>query len=196
MIPKKISTKKLEKIIYATGVFILFVFLLLCFQIYVPANIFSNTTVTYTIQKGSSDSQIGGDLQKLGVIRSNSFFQFYILISFQKASLQAGKYNFSPRMSIYDIVKKMSRGDVVKNNITILAGWDSSDIANYLDQKNVCKKNEFLSLIKNDYSAEYDFLADKPKDTDIEGYLFPDTYEVADGDIVLVLRKRHLSTEV
>lgn len=181
-IPAKISPIKLKKTTLIISLAVLAVFLFLCFEIYVPANPFSNETVTYTIEKGKGDNDIANDLQKLKIIRSSYFFQFYVLASFQHSSLQAGKYNFSRRMSVYEIVKKISRGDVIKNNITILAGWDAKDIASYLDKKGVCKKDEFSTLIKNNYSEEFDFLKDKPKDVSIEGYLFPDTYQIAEGD--------------
>ena len=38
-------------------------------------------------------------------------------------------------MSVYQMVKKMASGDVVKNKVTILEGWDKQDIAKYLEEK-------------------------------------------------------------
>jgi UPF0755 protein len=182
MIPEKINSKILKRDTLIVAFLVLVVFIFLCFEIYVPANPFSNTTVAYVVEKGSDDVKIAKDLQQLKIIRSPAFFQFYVVASFQHSSLQAGKYNFSARMSVYDIVKKMSRGDVIKNEITLLAGWDSKDISQYLEEKDICKKGEFLDLIKNDYSLEFDFLKDKPKTLSIEGYIFPDTYQIAEGD--------------
>ena len=178
----KISPKFFKNALSISGIIAMAAFLFLGFEIYVPANPFSHETITYTVPKGLGDDEIAKDLQKLKIIRSNYFFRFYVIASFQHASLQAGKYNFSPRMSVYEIVKKMTSGDVVKNKITILEGWDAQDIANYFEQKELCKKDEFLSLIKKDYSAYFDFLEDKPKGLSLEGYLFPDTYEIAEGE--------------
>lgn len=181
-IPEKINSKVLKKNTTIVGAFILAIFLFFCFQIYFPANPFSNSTITYVVKKGVGDEDIARDLKKLGVIRNSYFFQLYEIMSFRHSSLQAGKYNFSPRMSVYQIVKKLSTGDIVKNKITILEGWDTGDIGAYLETKNMCTKAEFLNLIKNDHSAEFEFLKDKPKDIGLEGYIFPDTYLIADGD--------------
>lgn len=172
----------MKKTFSTTGIVILVAFLFMCFEIYVPANPFSRETITYEVKKGLGDEDIAVELEKLGAIRNSDFFRFYVVASFRHSSLQAGKYNFSPRMSIYTIVKKMSSGDVVRNKITVLEGWDARDIAGYFEEKNICQKGEFLSLIKKDYSADYDFLRDKPQNIDLEGYLFPDTYETAEGD--------------
>jgi UPF0755 protein len=37
-------------------------------------------------------------------------------------------------------------------------------------------------LTQKDYSSEFDFLQDKPENESIEGYLFPDTYQIAKGE--------------
>lgn len=180
--PDKITPKTFKKITSVTGFFILAVLAIFLFQVYFPANPFSSSTITYVVKKGAGDEEIAGDLKKMGIIRSSSFFQLYEIMSFRHSSLQAGKYNFSPRMSVYQIVKKLSIGDIVRNKYTILEGWDLEDIGKYLEEKNMCTKDEFIKLAGNDHSAEFEFLKDKPKDVGLEGYIFPDTYEIADGD--------------
>jgi UPF0755 protein len=70
----------------------------------------------------------------------------------------------------------MANGDVVRDRIVIFEGWDINDIAKYLESRDICKQDYFISLTKKDYSDKFDFLVDKPKNADIEGYLFPDTY--------------------
>jgi UPF0755 protein len=182
IIPKKISPKDLKKITKIIGIILLLVFFYICFEIYVPVNPSSQETITYTLQKGWSNVQIADDLQKLRIIKSSYFFRFYVLISLQHSSLQAGEYNLSPRMSIYQVAKKMATGDVIRDNIIILAGWDIKDIGNYLESKGICSQDYFISLTQKDYSSEFTFLQDKPKNLGIEGYLFPDTYEISKGE--------------
>jgi len=177
-----ISVNTLKKIcIIIAGIFLV-IFCVLYFEIYIPFNPDSHETVTLTVQKGWGDEEIADELQKLGLIRSYNFFEFYVIASLKHSSLQAGKYNFSSKMSIYEIVNKMVRGDVIKDALIILEGWDEGDIGKYLEEKGFCKQDDFLSLIKDDYSEEFDFLKDKPKEMDLEGYLFPDTYEVSGGE--------------
>ena len=179
---KKISPGSLSKITMGIGTFLGLLFLLLCFEIYVPANPLSNETITYTVIKGWGDDEIAKDLAKSGIIRSDYFFQLYVMASFKHSELKAGKYNLSPRMSIYQIASKFADGDVIKNKITIFEGWDINDTAKYFEEKGICTQTEFLAEVKKDYSKSFDFLKEKPKSVSLEGYLFPDTYEVAEGE--------------
>ena len=178
----KISTEFLKKITSTVVTILLLVFLFISFEVYVPVNPVSNETVIFTIQKGWSSDQIASNLQKLQIIRSSYFFRFYAIASLKHSSLQAGEYSLSPRMSTYEIVNKIANGDVVKDNVVIPEGWDIRDIGKYLESKNICTENHFIYLAEKDYSDKFDFLQDKPKSADLEGYLFPDTYEIAKGE--------------
>ncbi|MCX6722035.1 MAG: endolytic transglycosylase MltG [Candidatus Staskawiczbacteria bacterium] len=178
----KISAKSLKKATSIITTVFLLAFFYVCFEIYVPIIPGSHETIIFTVQNGWSDDQIADSLQKLGTIRSTYFFKFYAIVSLKHSNLQAGEYNLSPRMSAYDIVNKMDQGDVIRDNVIILEGWDKKDIGKYLESKGICKQDYFISLVKKDYSGEFSFLEDKPKNVDLEGYLFPDTYEISKGE--------------
>jgi UPF0755 protein len=178
----KISVKFLKKISSIIIALLLVVFFYICFEVYVPINPASHETIIYTVQKGWGDEEIAKDLKKMAIIRNNYFFNFYVFISLQDSKLQAGEYNLSSKMSVYEIAKKMTQGDVIKDNIVILEGWDIDDIGKYLQEKGACDQNCFISLTQKDYSNDFDFLVDKPKSAGLEGYLFPDTYRIAKGE--------------
>jgi UPF0755 protein len=178
----KISLRFLKKITSITTTFFLLVIFFICFQIYVPVNPASNETVVFIVQKGWSDDIIATNLQKLKIIRSSDFFKLYVIASLKHSNLQAGEYNLSPRDSIYDIANKIASGDVIKDNVVVLEGWGIKDIGKYLESKNLCTQNYFISLTEKNYSEQFDFLDDKPKTAGLEGYLFPDTYQIAKGE--------------
>lgn len=163
-------------------VFLLAIFLFFFFEIYIPVNPNSNETITYNVQKGMGDEEISKELEGLGIIRNAYFFRAYTLLSLKHLMLKAGKYNLSPKMSAYQIVKKMVEGDVVKDKLVILEGWSMYDIAGYLESKRLCSKDYFIFLSEKDYSDSFEFLKDKPKDVGLEGYIFPDTYEISEGE--------------
>jgi len=178
----KISPKLFKKIASAGAVVLLLSIIFICFEVYFPVNPASHETVTYTVKKGWGDDEIAKDLQKLKMIRSSYFFKFYVVASLQHAELKAGEYNLSPKMSIYQIAKKMAQGDVIRDKVVILEGWNVKAIGEYLEAKGVCKQDYFLELAEKDYSEDFDFLKDLPKNSGVEGYLFPDTYEIAKGE--------------
>ena len=177
----KISVEFLKKITSIIGTIFLLVFFYVCFEIYIPVNPGSHETIVYTVQKGWGDDEISDNLKNLKIIRSSYFFKFYAILSLKHSTLQAGEYNLSPKMSIHQIVNKMAQGDIIRDDVVIYEGWGIKDIAKYLDSKGTCKKDYFIALTKKDYSNEFTFLQDKPKKADLEGYIFPDTYEVAKG---------------
>lgn len=174
----KISTKLLKKIASLIAIVFALIIILICFQVYVPMNPGSHETVVFAVEKGWSDDEIADSLQELGIIRSSYFFKLYAFLTLKHSSLQAGEYNLSPKMSAYKIATKMAQGDIIRDKVVILEGWDVKDIGKYLESKNICAQDYFVSLAKKDYSAEFDFLKGKPKDVSLEGYLFPDTYEI------------------
>jgi UPF0755 protein len=176
-----ISPKTLSKIVgMVFSIIFLFLFFLF-FEIYIPVNPFSSEKVTYSLEKGESVNTLSSDLKQLGLVRDSNFFKFYLAGSLKYSSLKAGKYVFSSKMSAYEISKKMFQGDTVKTKVTILEGWNLATINQYLYTLNLCQKDEFLEIASEDWSREFDFLKDKPKDITLEGYIFPDTYEFEDG---------------
>jgi UPF0755 protein len=153
----------------------------------------SDETISYTIQKGWGNDDIAKELKNLGMIRSSYFFQLYTFVSFNHTELQAGKYTLSPRMSIYKIVKKMASGDTKKDRFVIYEGWTVADIGEYLESRELCTKEEFSVAIEKNYELEYEFLVGKPNDVGLEGYLFPDTYEIFEGQICEDIIKKMLT---
>lgn len=175
----QISLRFFKKFSSAISIIFLLIIFYVCFKVYIPVNPGSHETISFTVQKGWGDTEIAGNLKSLGIIRSTYFFKFYVVLSLRHGALQAGEYSLSPKMSIHDIANKIANGDVIKNNAVILEGWSIKDIGKYFESKSVCTESYFVSLTKKNYAEEFSFLADKPKGADLQGYLFPDTYELA-----------------
>jgi len=150
-------------------------------DIYLAPEPGSNKLVSFTVEKGEGAKEISVKLKSEGLLKHSSIFRIYVLLIGKSKKLQAGQYELSPSMSLSDIVKKFSKGKIIKEKITIIEGWNLKDIARYFQEKNISSQEEFLELTKNDFSQGISVLSDKPKDLDLEGYLFPDTYEIIPG---------------
>jgi UPF0755 protein len=132
-------------------------------------------------------------------------FDFYILITGTQRELQAGEYYLSPSMNIAGITKKIISGDIIQEEITIIEGWNFRSIGFYFENKGMFQAEELWELAgfpaidysrakdlptPSDFSADYDFLKQKPKNIGLEGYLFPDTYQINKGaSIEAIVRK-------
>jgi len=163
-------------LIFLTAIFLLFGFF---WQgIYLPKEKNGKEYLIFRINRGEGVKEIAQNLEKEKLIKGSWFFVVYNFFTCNTPKLQAGTYLLSPSMNIPEIVEKFVRGDVVKEKITILEGWTIEDIADYLEEKGIVSKEDFLKATKKDFSNEFEFLKEKPKDASLEGYLFPDTYEV------------------
>ena len=123
---------------------------------YFPKEPDSTETVIFLVKQGEGAKEISINLKKQDLIKDSFLFRVYALAQGRAEKLQAGEYELSPGMAIPEIVNKLVSGDRIKKMITIIEGWTIKDIANYLEAEEI--------------------------DPSLEGYLFPDTYEISPED--------------
>ncbi|MDO8474461.1 MAG: endolytic transglycosylase MltG [bacterium] len=131
-------------------------FVLIFITIFAPVSRKSSMEVIFSIKKGEGSREIGYNLQRYGLIRSSPLFRMYAVITGVSFKLQAGDYLLSPSMSLFDMVRKFTTGDVIQEKLTIIEGWIIKDIEDYF-----AKKGRVIEI-----------------SPDLEGYLFPDTYHI------------------
>jgi len=128
------------------------------------------------IPKGSSPSSIIKKLVAEGIVKHEWPLKFYLKSTGKGSTLKAGEYDFPSPISPLSVVAKLQQGQRRLNRITIPEGWTRWDIARELMQVPELHLNseaQALALMDN-VSLIRDL---DPKATNLEGYLFPDTYE-------------------
>jgi len=138
-------------------------------------------TRKFIIQNGESSEDISKRLREEGFIQNSFIFNMYAWQTKKDDKLRAGEYDIPKNISIKDIIGILSSMRALEQNkITIIEGWENTEIAQYLEDKGVSKKNDFLDALKKRsfWWDDYEVLWDLPKGVDLEGYLFPDTYLV------------------
>lgn len=134
--------------------------------IYFPFEENSTTQKVVNISPGTNAKEIVELLEKSEIIRKNNYtFRILIKLSKLEDKLKFGEYNLSPSMNMLQILDKLVRGEVILYKITIPEGYTSTQIAELLDRKEIAEKETFLKLLED-------------REKSLEGYLFPDTYEV------------------
>lgn len=187
---------------------LLYIFLL-AIVLYVTQVIFFTSsknieTKLFTINKGETVKKIALDLKDNNLIENPYIFITYTAILGKYSKIQAGEYLLSTQMSLYTIVDILTKGEIAKEAITILEGWDLRDLNNYLKEKKIAEEEYLFGLTgtptateKNqnveNLSKKFDFLKDKPTNLSLEGYLFPDTYYINKGDNAEEIIERALS---
>lgn len=145
---------------------------------------------TITIQPGSTAAQIAANLEQSGLIRSAWSFKWYTVIKQSKDQLQAGQYHLSSDLSVAEIVDLLKSSQSNTFKVTIVAGSTLSDL-----------KQQFSGLgyssqeIEAALRASYDspLLSDKPADASLEGYIYPETFQVQSSDSLKTLLKRYFA---
>jgi len=131
--------------------FLFFLGIFLWWGVYLPKDYNATETKLFLIEEGQGLFQIAEKLEKEGLIKNKFFFDFYAFLKGAQGRLQAGEYSLSPAMSVAEIARKIISGDIAKMVVTIPEGWTQKQI------------EERLGL--------------KLPGENLEGFLFPDTYQ-------------------
>ena len=129
------------------------------------------------VPPGASAEWMARQLQALGFVRHPLVFRIYVHNRGVGTSLRAGEYALSRGLSLAQVVDKLVRGDVVRHEVTFPEGKDLAEAAAIAAAKGI-PADEFLAAAR-DPAPIRDL---DPKAADLEGYLFPDTYDVPRGD--------------
>jgi UPF0755 protein len=128
------------------------------------------------IPKGTSPGAIVNRLATEGVISHEWPLKLYLKATGKGATLKAGEYDFPSPISPLGVLAKLQQGERRLNRITIIEGWTRWDIARAMAQVPEFKLTsdaEALELMDN-----VSLISDlDPEAKNLEGYLFPDTYE-------------------
>lgn len=167
-----------NKIIFLFGFVLVVVLVVMAvFEFDVSRNLQKDTI---TIMRGENVFQIANDLKSEGYIASKSVFFSRVLESGNFRNLKAGEYDLKG-LGYSDIVDKLSLGKTSSRTITIVPGWDILDIAKYLQTSGAAQMNDFLAVSSGQsLKKEYDFLTILPENASLEGYLYPDTYQISE----------------
>ncbi|HSW91867.1 MAG TPA: endolytic transglycosylase MltG [Candidatus Saccharimonadales bacterium] len=139
------------------------------------------------IETGSSPSQVGQLLQENKLIRSSFAFDIYTRLSGTRLQLQAGTYSLSPAESTEQIVAHIISGKVDQFSITFLPGATLAENRSGLIKAGF-KEADVDAALKKTYT--HPLFQDKPAGTDLEGYIYGETYTFsADATVEQVLTK-------
>ncbi|MDP2663179.1 MAG: endolytic transglycosylase MltG, partial [Dehalococcoidia bacterium] len=142
-----------------------------------PAGL-KGTAVLFTVRQGDTSGKIAEALEGRGLIGNATFFKMLVGYYGVDKELKAGDYELSAAMTMTEIISKLRQGLVKTTRITIPEGWRLEEVAEAVDRLGVFRKGDFLAATKGNY--DYAFLRSRPASASggLEGYLFPDTYEI------------------
>ncbi|MFB3852208.1 MAG: endolytic transglycosylase MltG [Vicinamibacterales bacterium] len=123
---------------------------------------------------GTTTAEIGKRLVDAGVVRDSLTFRLALWRTGVARRLQAGEYRFDRPMSAEAVLHKIARGEVHLRPITFPEGLTIAEMAAVFELAGFGKASEFAEAARR---AELVKDLD-PRATDLEGYLFPETYRL------------------
>lgn len=131
--------------------------------------------VPFVVVPGASVEDIGEQLAALGLVRHPLLFRLLVVRLGAASKLKAGEYSLEGPLSLTQIVELLMRGAAVRHAVTFPEGRNLEEMAAIAAEHDI-PPAEFLAAAK-DPAPIRDL---DPAATDLEGYLFPDTYDVAE----------------
>ena len=130
------------------------------------------------INRGSSPSTVVKKLSGEGIIKNEWPISIYLKLTGAGSRFRAGEYDFPSPISPLEVIAKLETGEQRFLRLTVVEGWSRWEIAAAMariPELNLSDSDAALKLM-DDTSLVRDL---DPNAENLEGYLYPATYEFA-----------------
>lgn len=128
--------------------------------------------VIVEVPEGATAGEIAAMLEQQKLIPSAFAFKLLIRYGGNGASIRTGHYKISPSQAPLKILEQLVKGETLRRKVTFPEGLTLNQVAEIVGKSGVCPKDEFLKVARTG-GQEFG----EPFPANLEGYLFPDTYE-------------------
>lgn len=138
-----------------------------------------NSNKEFEIKSGDTLYGVVSRLDSQGLVKNSKLIKAYIKYKKAPGNIRPGLYTLSNNLSIDKFINNINNGVFDKNTvfITIPEGYNLSQIAELLDKKGITTKDNFIRA-SSDYKLPDYIKNDNNRKYKLEGYLFPDTYQL------------------
>ena len=152
--------------------------------------------IEFVVKKGETKKTVGENLQKAGLIKNSTFFNFYLKL-YPSKDFKATKYYLSKSMSLKEIITTLEEGNSTNEDqikITFKEGITMRKIAEIIEKETNNKADDVIKKSNDEKYIDtliekYWFITDSVKNDKLyyklEGYLFPDTYNFISKDVTI-----------
>lgn len=129
--------------------------------------------LTLVVEPGATAAEVGRSLHAMGLVRHPEVFHLLVLERRASGKIRAGEYLLEGPLSLENVLDKMLAGSVVRRTVTFPEGTDLEDMASIVEAQGIPAAafrqaaREVAPILDLDAQAK-----------DLEGYLFPDTYDI------------------
>jgi UPF0755 protein len=160
---------------------VLFILLSSCAAVesalFAPADSGNTERVRFAVPAGSTANGLGPALAEAGLVSSADRWKLFLKLSGEGACLKAGDFELHPAMSLPEVMDTLC-GVPLADDVpfTVVEGWRIRDIDAALAAEGLIDLGEYTALAEGFDALELPF---EPSGPTLEGYLYPDTYQIS-----------------
>ena len=142
----------------------------------------SEATILIEVKQGEGFNDILNKLDKENKLSNKFLIKVKLAIDKKNIDLTEGMYEIDTNSTLEEFINSLGNRTSSKGliKLTIPEGYSIEDIANTVEEKDICSKDEFLKAVKN-YELPNFVKANDKKRYNLEGFLYPDTYLIEKG---------------
>ncbi|HXF66052.1 MAG TPA: endolytic transglycosylase MltG [Burkholderiales bacterium] len=150
---------------------------------FTPAGAFTEPA-QFDLRAGSSLRTAAQHMEQAGVLRHAGLFVAMARLLGESGNIKAGNYQLETPVSPYELLRKITRGDVSLSAITFIEGWTFRQMRRALDAHPEVK-HDTRGMDDREILQRLSVIAPSP-----EGLFFPDTYHFSVGSSDLLILRR------
>jgi UPF0755 protein len=145
--------------------------------LFAPADPGNTEALRFEVPPGATAGGLGGSLAEAGLVGSADRWKLYLKMSGEGSCLKAGDFELNPAMSLPEIMDTLC-GVPLADDVpfTVVEGWRIRDIDAALAREGLIQAGAYTALAERYEGLDLPF---EPEGPSLEGYLFPDTYQVS-----------------
>jgi UPF0755 protein len=139
--------------------------------------------VTIVLEDYTSLAEMARTLEEEGLIPNRWMFRLERMLMNRGQDFKPGTYTLNRNMSssqISNTLRAVVPDETESQRVTIPEGWTIAEMAAYFERRDFFPAEDFINAVQYG-QFNYGFLMNIPHDRPnrLEGYLFPDTYEIS-----------------
>ncbi len=142
-----------------------------------PSQQLSSNTLEFSIVSGSALRSVTRQIAEAGVPLSEAHFNLMVRLAGKGSRIKAGSYEISQGVAPWEILQKITSGDVMLSELLLVEGWTFAQMRTALND-NPDLRHDTTAMDEAQIMAKLG----APEGTPAEGQFFPDTYLFAKGE--------------
>lgn len=135
----------------------------------------------FEVREGETASQVVERLKDLAVVTDPFLLRAYLRYRGMDVGIEAGRYRLSGGMTLRELAEALQTARAPAVQLTVIEGWRLEQIAFALREVSLGLSDQEFIEAAHSRPADYSFSDLIPEPPTLEGFLFPDTYQLKDG---------------